>query len=234
MAREVTGAYLIRQCRQRADMENTQFVTDADIIEWLNADICELWDALVKADPNFAYDTFTITTVAGTVDYGAAIPADFYQCRGIDRVDLNGRNIPLRPLNDQERIGPLPTSLLTMPRFQIRGVSQGPEGIYVHFDPDPGSHDYIVHYTTVALQIADATTDFDGIQGWEDWPIWATVEKMLIKEKMDTREAQRKLAEVKYRVTDMANNRDAENDIGIAITRPSFRRGTRRFSHDIW
>ena len=204
-------------------MENTQFVTDAEINAWLNEALCELWDKMIRADPDIGYTTGAITTVVGTPSY--TVPADFYKHRGVDRVSGNSR-FPLQQFTQADRVGPLPTSREVLPRFVIRGNGSNTR---IWFDPDPGAYSYTLHYVTACpVLTADADT-FDGIDGWEKWPILTVAITMLNKEKSDSRPLQLELKDVNATVTTAVNDsRNSEREQDIAIVRPSFRRGNSR------
>ena len=47
MYNQVSLADLILRCRQRADMINTQFVTDSEITSYLNESLGERYDLIV-------------------------------------------------------------------------------------------------------------------------------------------------------------------------------------------
>jgi len=231
MSQLVSTAYMIRRTRKLADMENTQFWTDTDILESLNSGICEWWDAITKADPNYGYESADFTTTPDDFDYPLNTITNFLRGRGVDRVLSDGRLVRLEPLVDQERIGELATPPLGYPRYNFRNVGTP----VIHFDPGPGAFTYRLHFTTNAPQLEADTDDFDGIAGWEDWPIYKTAAEMLITEKQDARQILQLLADVRARVEDLAGQRDAENPPRIARTRPSFRRMSRGLrSRDTW
>lgn len=235
MASVVTAAYMIRRARKLADMENTQFWTDDDILESLNAGVREWWDAITKADPDYGYAEVNVTTTANDYDYvisSNTIAPDFLRGRGVDRVESDGRLTRLEALVDQERIGQVANVSVSMPRYVFRNMGIGTT--ILHFDPSPGAFTYRVHYTTTPPVLEADTDDFDGINGWEDWPIYKTAAEMLVTEKQDARPLLSLLADMRTRVEDLASQRDAENPPRIAITRPSFRRRTRMRSRNVW
>ena len=63
--------------RQRADQENSQFVTDQELRQYINRSYCELYDLLIpnaNSEDYFLNDS-TVTLVSGTQTYD--LPADF-------------------------------------------------------------------------------------------------------------------------------------------------------------
>ena len=93
---------LREQVRQRADMENSNFVKDPELNLYINASYGELYDLLVsRQEDYFVVDsTFTLTTTNTQ-----ALPADFYKLVGIDfLIDSNQESaISLRKFNFAER-----------------------------------------------------------------------------------------------------------------------------------
>lgn len=84
MARNVTLTSLLAQVRQRADIENaTARFPDAEVTEYINESIAELYDLLIGARGQEYYiNSYSFGTTAGTVIY--ALPDDFYQLLGVD------------------------------------------------------------------------------------------------------------------------------------------------------
>jgi hypothetical protein len=84
----VTLLQLKDRSRQRADMENSEFVTDAELTIYINGSIAELHDLLVASyGSDYFLSSTTFSTVAGTESY--SLPADFYKLMGVD-VQVSG------------------------------------------------------------------------------------------------------------------------------------------------
>ena len=64
----IVASDMITRVRRRGDFENSEFVTDEEIIDYLNRGLCELWDILVTTHENYGMedDSFTIP---GTAPY---------------------------------------------------------------------------------------------------------------------------------------------------------------------
>jgi hypothetical protein len=223
MARVQTLEEMREDVRERADMVNTQFMTDAVINRWLNKAICDLHDVLIHVDPGYSTTSEDVVTTVGTDTY--ELPADFMQVRTVFRLDSAGiARYPIQPFGDQEAVGGMRGM---WPRYQIRGT--GTDGQFIIFDPDPGAYTYRVLYVTAAPVLAADDDEFDGISGWEDWPILRVAISCLNKEKQDSSALERELMRVEQRARALAGMRDSGEPPAIVITRPSLRRGTRRF-----
>ena len=88
--------------RQRADNENSQFVTDTELTRYLNNSWGELYNLIIE---NFNEDYFTtshsFSLTSGTDSY--SLPSDFYKSRGVDLVVTSTESVPLRRYNWAER-----------------------------------------------------------------------------------------------------------------------------------
>lgn len=83
------------EARQRADLVNSNFVTDAELNGYLNDSWSELYDILVSKYQNDYFLTSTsITVTSGTSTY--SLPSDFYKARGVDLNINNNQNTPLQ------------------------------------------------------------------------------------------------------------------------------------------
>ncbi len=101
MYNQVSLADLITRCRQRADMVNTQFVTDTEIVGYLNESLGELYDLIIQnagqeyflrrcwieesppaAPPEVSPNGYMVRDAQdGTY---AVLPPDFYRLLGVE------------------------------------------------------------------------------------------------------------------------------------------------------
>ena len=101
MARTVTLLEMRDEAKQRADMVNSNFVTDAEWTTYINASAAWLYDLLVSA---YGSDYFVseqdLTTVANTDFYLFSAfdtpVTDFYKMVGVSLVITSDEEIPLR------------------------------------------------------------------------------------------------------------------------------------------
>src|SRR5260370_9159991 len=120
--------------RRYADMENSSFVSDAELTIYAQTSHQELYDILLTTyGPDyFVANPFLITTdgVADTF----ALPADFYKLLGVD-LQVSGTAgpplgyyIPLRPFTWPDRIRysvpdvPAVYPVVAYPRYALRGT----------------------------------------------------------------------------------------------------------------
>ena len=124
--------------RQRADMENSQFITDAEWRRMLNRSYAELYDLIVTSanSEDYFLKTGTITLVSGTQSYN--LPSDFYKSRGID-LNSGSNTIPLRRYNFSERNTGALYSVASDMRYHIQANK-------IYFNPKPSGSDTVTVY----------------------------------------------------------------------------------------
>ena len=204
----VTLSQLRTQSRQRADMENSEFVTDSELNTYINSSIAELHDLLIAAyDSDYSVSTVSFNTASGTSSY--ALPngtnysaaAELYKLRGVD----------IRRNNDD---------WLTLETFNFNERNRtGEGGIYMRYrmvganlvlSPDPdGTYEVKLWYIPVATKL---TLDADTLRDLNQYSEYVVVDaaiKMLQKEESDVSVLMAQKAALSQRITDMAQNRDA-------------------------
>ena len=121
--------------RQRADNENSQFVTDTELTRYLNNSWGELYNLIIE---NFNEDYFTtshsFSLTSGTDSY--SLPSDFYKSRGVDLVVTSTESVPLRRYNWAERTRNSVTVRARDYRYRIQQGS-------IIFTPLPSTNDSI-------------------------------------------------------------------------------------------
>ena len=91
----VTLLELRNRSRQRADMVNSKFVTDAELNTYINASYAELYDLLIASrGENYFVLSYNFTTSINQDTY--ALPADFYKLMGVDFVTSSTQAITSR------------------------------------------------------------------------------------------------------------------------------------------
>jgi len=138
MADVVSLSTLRLLTKQRADMENGQFITDDEWRRMLNRSYAELYDLIVTSanSEDYFLNSSTTSLVSGTQSYD--LPSDFYKSRGVD-LNIGSNKVPLRRYNFSERnIGGLFSSAADM-RYHIQGNK-------IIFNPTPSTSDTITMF----------------------------------------------------------------------------------------
>lgn len=203
MARAVTLAAVRTQVRQRAQMENSTFVTDDELRSYINASVCELYDLLVAARGKEYYlSSATITTSANVTGYN--LPADFYDLVGID-LAVNGRNVTLRRYEFAERNRY--QNPVVLPAFTP--LVYGIEGSTLRLLPAPtGAQTVTVWYVPAPPLYTSDSYSIDGIAGWEEYVVVDCVIKCLQKQESDASSFFAQKEALRRRIQAMATMRD--------------------------
>lgn len=205
MADLKTLAQLRADARERADMTNSVFVSDATFNGWINDGIKELWDKLTEAVEDYALTQFAFTITSGNT---VNCPSDFYKLRGID--DLSDSNNPktVRKFMFAER-NEYSTNRLGVPYDIFSEVYYRLVGSRIFFmPPEQAARAYQLWYVPVATTLTLDADTFDGINGWYEYPVLIAARKALAKEESDTTEINRQLKEQTDRIDALKGSRD--------------------------
>lgn len=195
------------QIRQRADIERSQHITDAEINGYINASIRELRDLLIqKFGEDYFVSNSTITTTSGDDTYD--LPADFFKLLGVDLQVASGEFITLKPFMFSER-NRYNTNILRgvygsqFTKYRIQGSS-------IVFRPIPETTNTIkIFYIPMFTSLSSDSDTWDGFNGWEEYVVIDGTIKCKAKEESDVNiEAAQKAALIK-RIEEVAGNRDA-------------------------
>lgn len=203
----ITLAQLKEQARQRADMENSDFVSDSELTSYINASLAELHDLLIAAY-NEEYVMEEYLWNANGTDISYALPADFYKLRGVDcrvgtdewatvkRFNFNRRN---------EQQNSFTWNLLGVPFLSYRLV-----GSNIRFSRLPDANmQFRIFYYPRAVTLVNDTDTYDDVNAYAEYIIVDTAIKMLQKEESDVRVLGQQKMMLKQRIEAMAQNRDA-------------------------
>lgn len=201
----VTLLELRTQTRQRANMENSQFVTDAEFNKYINLSIAELYDMLCEKDADYNISSSTIALVSGSDAY--SLPADFYRLRGVDlNIDANNK-ITLKKFEfqDRNRFNSYPSLAVNFDiRYRLRGSQ-------ILFSPSENISGQSVTLWYIPLPVA-LSADIDtlnGYNGWEEIVIVKSAIKALVKEEQDTSQLQLEYEQLKMRLDAAMDQRDS-------------------------
>ena len=213
MANTVTLADLRTRCRERSDMENSQFISPTELLSYINASYAELYDIMVSKFEDYyvTSSTFTIASGANT----EALPTDFYKLRGVDYKIDNNNYVAARKFNFSKR-NALNNSTIYAGTGS-REIQYRILGNNLHLEPAsnaPG--DYKIWYTPIYTPLASESDTVDGINGFEEYIVIDVAIKMLAKEESSTTHLEREKVAMLERIEIMAQNRDYDQPEQIA------------------
>lgn len=180
MARTRTLTNMLLDIRQRTNQENSTFVTDAELTEYLNQELAELWSRLVQHEgqPHFR-SSQAISVTSGTATY--ALAADFWRVQEVTAT-IDGITGALHPFGPLERarledsgaawggIGPV--------RYRIQAGN-------IEFQPATRSFSATLYYTPHQPRLTAGPDTFDGFNGYEIAAIYGVCATVLQKEESD-------------------------------------------------
>jgi len=203
MARAVSLASIETQVRQRAQMENSTFITSAEMLSYINASGCELYELLVAARGKEYYlSSQTIVTTSGVSGY--ALATNFYEVVGID-LAVGGRSVTLQRYEFAERNrfqNPVVVPALTP-------LVYGIEGTTLRLLPTPTSAQTVtVWYVPAPTLYTTTDSTFDGIAGWEEYIVVDCAIRCLQKQESDVSAFMAQKEQLRRRIQSMATMRD--------------------------
>jgi hypothetical protein len=181
MARSRTLTNLLLDVRQRTNQENSTFVTDAELTEYLNQELAELWTRLVLAQgqPHYRSST-THSVVPPTALY--ALPADFWTLQEVTST-ANGSTVTLLPFMTSEH-GALINSTLLVSQSPVRYRLQAGN---IEFRPATEAFTATLYYTSTSPRLSAGGDTFDGFNGFEMCAIAGVCATVFAKEDSDPR-----------------------------------------------
>lgn len=200
---------LITRAQRLADMEDSNYVSSDEWMDYLNEGLSDLHDILVSKAEDYALTSTTINLVSGTDTY--SLPNDFYKLRGLDLQQGGGTRYTLRPFNFRERNRRQYSSGLIDPGYVYQYLIQGTD---VRFIPVPSSSGEVATLWYVP-QVAVLSGSFSSIPsyipaGYERFVVMHMTARALQKESdpgadrmLMEREAERR------RIESIAANRDS-------------------------
>lgn len=182
MARTVTLTTMIARVRRETDQEyataivSDPAVSDAEITDWLNEGIAEVWQLLVTVDPDRGLTTSTVSVVAGTEEY--ALPSGFVAIRGLD-YPIGSCYADVEPYQFAERNQlqqPWPTSAYlggSAPfRYHVQRNGVSGSAARLSLRPIPTAAVTLqIHYVAAPVALSVGADTFDGIIGLEGYAV---------------------------------------------------------------
>jgi len=217
-----TESDLRSRARRRADMENSTFVTDAEIQDYLNSSIAELHDFMVKSYEDYfvSEQVYNVPLATG----GVNLPGDFYKALGVD-YSSGGVTSTLRAFSFSERnIYNTPVAVidrLAQPMYKV-------EGSKLKLIPTNSQTGTItLYYVPLPTQFSGTVTEIETIiPGYEEYVVVATAIRMLMKEESDIGPLAAERQQLEARIIRALTPRDASGSFAIRDIRKGRFRNT--------
>jgi len=216
MPRSATALDILIQAKQRADMENSAFITDVEWYNLLNNWTARLWNKLLLIDP----DRYTTeqTLIGDGVTRDFVVNPDYYGTAGVDyqTMQTQGVYVPLPRLVGEEEHR-LQQTVPSIPLgYSFRYNPSTPSVPVIRLIPTPDSSSICRHRYTVAPP-KYATDGTDGglpvicIAGFEDYIILGMAIDARIKEESSVVQLRKSMQALDYDLDAAAEARSIDD-----------------------
>lgn len=215
MARSRTLQNLLLDVRRRTNQENSTFVTDLELTEYLNQALAELWGRLVlnQGAPHYRSET-SISVVSGTALY--ALPADFWTMQEVTGT-VNSLVGTIPPFSTTEH-AVLSNGSALLPFGSVRYRIQADN---IEFRPSTESFTATLYYSPCQPRLTGtfdangaltaSSSTFDGFNGYELAAIYDACAQVCAKEETDPSFFLAQRDRIYARIDALAAHRDMQN-----------------------
>jgi len=197
-----TLAEMRTKVRERANMENSQFVSDTELTGYINSSYAELYDLLVSRFEDYYSEQEAFTITSGN---SRTLPVDFYKVRGVDYNSGSGAQTVGRwNFEERNRIGNEINALTGLVNRQYRVMGQSIQ--FLPIDSAQGS--YVLWYIPRFQPLISDTDYMDDVLDFEEYVVVDAARKCLEKEESDIQAVVLAKQQLIARIQAMASNRD--------------------------
>lgn len=217
-----TAQDIINQIRLVTNTENSQFVTDNELLYYVNASAGELDDLLVAKQQDYRLTT-AIITIANT--NLIPLPADFYQLRQVDFYYAPSQALPWATLEKfMLKEQTMYSNSLTRNMYGIPNLKYMLQDGYIAIVPETvASGQYRVWYTPVmnTMALTDNIPSFFDNNAWREYMVMDCSIKVYNKQQKDPMIFNDRLNKLKTRIQSMAGSRDSGSPAHVVNTTSS-------------
>ena len=209
MATTMTLLEVRTATRQRADMVNSAFITDAELNSYINQSYFELYDLLVQnyGAHYFVGSPFAVSTDGVTEFY--PLPADFYKLVGISLKRPGDQGFsPMKQgsFSDMQRLSGINGQSFVLSNTALYSLNANS----LWLAPVPQAGQVIrMFYVPRLTTLANDTDTIDGISGWTEYVICDAAIKCKQKEESDVSVLAVEKAALMKRIEAASSNRDS-------------------------
>ncbi len=185
MARSYTVGELKTRARRAADFEYSNFIGDAELLDYINNSYASLYTLLVAKDENYYTTTGTLALTSGNSVY--ALPSDLYKVLAVEYQISPNVFVTLKRFNEISR---------NIATSQVNAIPAGT--VRIRYVPQPA-------------KFTSDTDTVDGIAGWEEYIVLDVAIQCLMKEESSTTAHEARLRRIMDRIDEAALNRDMLN-----------------------
>ena len=204
----ITLLDLRTRARDRANQENSLFVSDSILNSYINYAVSDLRDILSsKAGEDYFATSSTFTIGSG--QESVALPSDFYKLLWAE-VQLDGGSSPARyqkinrfePSEQSYNIAGLSSNSVNL-RYRLRA-----DTIWFNSAEAASGRTVRLWYVPVAPMLTSNAQELNGYNGWDEYVVLLAARKAMIKEEQDVSDLDKEILVFNQRLEGMAPNRD--------------------------
>lgn len=203
MSDSLTLLQLRTKARERADMVNSSFVTDAELTGYVDSSYKEFYDLLTNSVEDYNISNFAFSITSGNTQ---ALPTDCYKLRGVDDLidPQNPRTVYKYNFNERNEYSSRYELSLQRSPVEYRIVGNNLTFLPANLALRP----YQLWYVPIAPALAADGDIAQAINGWLEYVVVDAAIKMLIKEESDTKVLYRVKQDLTDRIQAMVIKRD--------------------------
>lgn len=191
--------------RQRADMVNNNFVTDAELVTYINSSMQAFYDMLIDSIEDYNISQYAFTVASGNTQ---ALPTDFYKMRGLDDTTDPNNLKTVRKFNWNER-NEFSLRQIALVYDTHSDVTYRINGSNLMFEPPANAQKpYNLWYYPLPALLVNPTDTFDSINGWHEYVVLDVAAKCLDKEESDSSAVKAERNMHTQRIQNMKQSRD--------------------------
>lgn len=214
MATTKTLLQLRTESLQRADLENSNFISESELNAYINASGAELYDILVTTYSDYYLSSTTSTITSGNT---ISLPADFYKLRGVDFQLSTSEWITISKYNFERRNDKNRDVVRTIRGEPTRQYRL--QGSTINIEPeDRANGTYRIWYVPVFTELTADGDLLDSVNFWHEYIVIDAAIKMGLKEETDVQALMMQKAAIHKRIQDAAAERDVGEPERIADT----------------
>jgi hypothetical protein len=217
----VDQSELIAKCRREADMEGSDFISDAAIGDWLNDEHRVLQNLLLRHKGQAFFATRkTIATAGGSAFVN--LPSDYFELLAARLVMSAGDERPLSQVQDSQiyaarSLGSgAPRLYRHAGMFAVDGAPAATEQLELF--PKPNAvYSIDLDYVPAFRVVTSGTVQYNGINGWEMFMVYRVAARMLHKDGNDPKFCLGMAARIEEDIRALSAKRDQQPAVMVDV-----------------
>lgn len=210
----ITLANLRTRARDRANMENSLFVTDSIFNSYINYAVSDLREKITsKVGEDYFASSSSSALTPGQETLN--LPSDFFKLLWVEVLGEDGNYYPLRRFEIAEK--PVLSYGISHPGTEIKYRLRA-DTLWLQPANATGGRTVRLWYVPMPATLALDSDTLNGYNGWDEYVVLLAARKALVKEEQDVSDIDRELVVFNERLESMIPNRDQARPMRIQDT----------------